>query len=613
MNFFVFSGQTIYNDAQISAKKRGVMKKIILLSLGCIFFLVGFSSPPPADTVFPVTTHVLNPNTVALQWHIQPGFFLYAKRIHLQPIAGSDNYFRLGTITLPSPIKKLDRQGKSHAVYQNQLAIPVSILGEHPGEGLIQLRYQGCAEDGFCYPPQIKLIKITINQELAVSMATIETATKPQQPLVNSGQTNDISRLLLTNNWLLIIAGFFGFGLLLAFTPCVLPMVPVISGIIVGHGKDINTRKAFLLSLSYVLSMSATYALIGAVVALMGNNLQIIMQSSWAIGFFSLIFVLLALSMFGFYELQLPHTIQSRLSSYTRTRIGGHYLSAAIMGCLSTLILSPCVTAPLIGALGYIAQTGNILLGTIALFFLGLGMGMPLLLIGASAGKLLPRAGSWMNAVKAFFGVLLLAVAVYLLQRLLPAFLSMALWASLFIISSVYLGALRTVDTTIAKFFQGVGLLLLIYGALILIGASQGHTDPLLPLAQEENQLLAKAPQEQSITTPKALENAIATAQGKPIFIDFYADWCTSCKIVAKTTLRDQRIRDMLQQFVMLRVDVTANDPQSQALLQQMHVIAPPTFLFIDEQGKELTDLRLVGDINADTLLQHLQQTLKAS
>ena len=384
-------------------------------------------------------------------------------------------------------------------------------------------------------------------------------------------------------------------------------MVPVLSGIIIGHGKEITTRKAFFLSLSYVLSMSITYAIVGAIVALLGANLQISMQSPWSIGLFSLIFVLLALSMFGFYEFKLPHSWQAKIGNTSRSQRGGHYVGAAIMGCLSTLILSPCVTAPLIGVLTYIAQTKNILLGCVTLFVLSLGMGTPLLLIGTSAGKWLPETGGWMNTIKAIFGVLFIAVAIELISRIAPSTLSMALWASLLIFSGIYSGALTYSTTNRQKFNQSVGLILLAYGLLILIGASKGATNPLQPLttAQITRISTASTAHEHSLSS---LKQEISDARGKPVMLDFYADWCNACKVMDATTLKDPQIQKILNHFTVIKVDVTANSANNKAILNYFGVVAPPTFVFFNAQGQQMDELKLVGERSVDEFLTTLNQ-----
>lgn len=584
------------------------MKKWLLFSILCVASFINYANPLPAAEIFQVATKRLDPNTFVINWQVKPGYFLYSDRIKITEQAETNTH--LGIIRFPSALKKTDQQGRTYTIYRNQLSLPVAILGKQPGETLIDVHFQGCADEGFCYPPETKQIKLTIDNNLALSNASMETVSTEfhsvaQQP------ANEIEAVFINHHWAIVILSFFGFGLLLSFTPCVLPMIPVLSGIIVGHGKDLSARKAFFLSLSYVLSMSITYAIVGAVVALLGNNLQIAMQSSWVISLFSLVFVLLALSMFGFYELRLPVSWQAKLASASRSQSSGHYLSAAVMGCLSTLILSPCVTAPLIGALGYIAHNGSIAFGSLTLFFLGLGMGTPLLLIGISAGKWLPKAGKWMKAVKAFFGVMLFAVAIYLLERILPGPLVMVLWACLLIFSGVYCGALTQALTNHDKFRQSLGLILLIYGLLVLIGASMGNTNPLQPLAGFQITSGTKNIPSETVKTVSDLRQAIANAKGKSIMLDFYADWCTACRVMEATIFKDPRVEKALKDFVVLRVDITANKEQAKALLSQFNVVAPPTFLFFNKQGDEQTKLRLIGETSAIEFVKQLNQALR--
>ncbi|MFA5959705.1 MAG: protein-disulfide reductase DsbD [Tatlockia sp.] len=584
------------------------MKIFLLLMVWITPFLM-HAEPLRAADVFQIETKQVDPNTFTLNWQVKSGYFLYSDRITLSSQKNSN--VQLGTIRFPPSLEKTDKQGHVYPVYREQLSLPVAVLGEKPGESLLELHYQGCSDEGFCYPPETKQVKLTIDKQLALNQVSIETneAVAPTQSVQKMPEEGIES--VFNQGWFFIILSFFGFGLLLSFTPCVLPMIPVLSGIIVGHGKDLCVRKAFFLSLSYVLSMSLTYAIVGAIVAKLGNNLQIIMQTPLAIGLFSLVFVLLALSMFGFYELRLPVSWQAKLAGASRGQSSGHYLSAAIMGCLSTLILSPCVTAPLIGALGYIAHTGNTVLGSIALFALGLGMGAPLLLVGLSCGKWLPKAGTWMNAVKAFFGVLLLAVAIYLLDRILPGPLVMGLWATLLIFSGVYCGAFTRAITHGDKFHQGLGLVLFIYGMLILIGASMGFTNPLQPLAgfrvESTSRPVVKS---QTVKTVERLNEAIASARGKPVLLDFYADWCASCKVIEATTLQDPGVRKALKNLVVVKVDLTGNKQEEKALLNQYNVIAPPTFLFLNKEGNEQPHLRLVGETSVETLLIKINQAL---
>lgn len=583
---------------------RYCMKKCFLLLGLWVSAVVGYAAPLPASEVFQIAVNQVDPNTFKVNWQIKPGYFLYSDRIQLNE--QSESNVHLGKIQFPAAEQKADKQGHVYSVYRNQVALPVAILGEQPGETLMDIRYQGCADDGFCYPPETRQIKLSVDKNLALSEVSLEST----QPILSSFPVqepkDEVEEVFINHHWSFVILSFWFFGLLLSFTPCILPMIPVLSGIIVGHGSKLSTRKAFLLSLSYVLSMSLAYAIVGAVVAKLGSNLQVVMQTPWAISLFSFVFVMLALSMFGFYELKLPVSWQAKLAHASRSQSSGHYLGAAIMGALSTLILSPCVTAPLIGALGYIAHSGNMALGSSALFFLGLGMGTPLLLIGTSAGKWLPKAGKWMNAVKAFFGVLLLAVALFLLQRILPTSLVMVLWAALMIFSGIYCGALNQALTHQEKFRQGLGILLLLYGLLILIGASMGNSNPLQPLVRETGASPNLSEERLTVKTVKDLQLAIDSAKGKPVMLDFYADWCGSCKLMESTLFKDPRVESALKNFVVLKVDITANREQEKALLSRFDVIAPPTFLFLNKQGKEETHLRLVGETSTDKFLNQL-------
>lgn len=578
------------------------MKKCYLYLILLFIPLLSFANPPPAKEVFQLTAKLVDPNTFAIDWQIKKGFFLYKNRIKLAENSAAN--FHLGTILFPEALQQTDAQGKSYLVYRNHLTIPAAILGEQAGEALLTVHYQGCSDSGFCYPPQTDQIKLAIDKNLALNNIAVENVA--ESPQVTPIMNDRFDQLFSSNGLSIIVFSFFGFGLLLSFTPCVLPMVPVLSGIIVGHGHNLSTRKAFFLSLSYVLSMSITYAIVGAIVALIGSNVQIAMQSPWIISFFSLVFVLLALSMFNFYELRLPVSWQTKLANVSRHQSGGHYLGSALMGCLSTLILSPCVTAPLIGALSYIAKSGNIIVGGVSLFALGLGMGTPLLLIGTSAGKLLPKAGHWMNAVKSFFGMMLIAVAIYLMDRVLPSVLIMILWASLLIFSGIYIGALTKAHSHSEKFSQGLGIILFVYGLLILIGASAGNINPLQPLASVSKAYPIVTNEPITVKTVNEVQQALSNAKGKPVLLDFYADWCTACKVMADTTLQDTQVKTALNHFVVIKVDITATNAETKALLAHYHVVAPPTFLFFNAEGIELNKLRLVGEVSASTFYSHL-------
>lgn len=586
----------------------GIYMKWFTVKLLCFAALVSIlglshATPQRAEDVFRPSVAVIDANTLMLEWDIKPGYFLYQDRIHVEESKLSN--FHFGDLNFPKPLMKTDRQGNHLKIYRDSLKLSVPVLGDTSGESLFTLQFQGCADNGFCYPKQSNQIKLAFNDQRELVDAAIEAL--PNSPSLTgmmSAGNGHLHALFSSNNWFLILMTFFGFGLLLAFTPCVLPMIPVLSGIIIGQGKRVSTYRSFILSLSYVLSMALTYAFIGALVAKIGSNLQVVMQSPMVLASFSMVFVLLSLSMFGYYDLKLPNRWQVKLTKLSHHRASGGYVGAAIMGCLSTLILSPCVTAPLIGALGYIANTGDIFRGSLALFFMGLGMGAPLLIIGTSAGKLLPKTGHWMNAVKAFFGILLLGVAILLLSRIIPPGVTMILWASLLIFSGIFAGALARSTTRQAKIQQSFGIIALIYGVLVLVGASLGNQDPLHPL----NHLNATSPGnlQQSDTYLKTLpevKQALVNAKGKPVIIDFYADWCASCQYIAKHTLKAPEVMAALQKVTLIRVDVTADNDESRALMNYFHVVAPPTFIFYNREGQEENDLRLFGEFSAETLL----------
>lgn len=588
------------------------MKKCLFFFL-CWLTLNLYAYPLPAEEVFKVEAKKIDARHLRLEGTIKTHNFLYSDSLQLIPEAG--NAIRIEKMSPSVALQQKDKQGHLSRLYKGSWSVLVEIGANQPGEKLLYLHYRGCADDGFCYPPQRQAIRLFINKQLELTKVALgNTLLKQNKDAFK--QSEQIDQLFNYHAWPMRLLIFFGLGLLLSFTPCVLPMIPVLSGLIIGHGKLITTRKAFFLSLSYVLSMSVTYACLGAVIALLGVNLQISMQSPWAIGLLSLIFILLALSMFGLVELKLPNSWQEKIRGSSSMQREGHYLGAAIMGCLSILILSPCVSAPLIGVLTYIAQTKDVLLGALTLFFLSLGMGTPLLLIGTSAGKFLPQSGPWMNAVQAFFGLLLIAVAIYLLERIMPTGFLMLAWACLLVFSGIYVGALTPSRTHQEKFCQGVGILLLGYGLLILVGLSRGSTNPLQPLALQtqawEQEVSKKEEVPAGQLTLSSLLNTIEQAKGRPVMLDFYASWCTSCKIMEATTLQNQQVREALSHFKTIQVDVSANNANDQAIMKHFQVVAPPTFLFFDKQGKELTPSKWVGEGNAEKFLEVLEGVLSS-
>ena len=572
------------------------------------------------DQAFQFSMDITDPNTLVAYWQIAPDHYMYRGKISFDLPEGQT--IQLGQINLPAGEKKQDEFFGEIEVYHDQVKARIPLIRSSLEATPLQLTatYQGCAEKtGICYPPIKK--NLSFNLPVASSLiATAEAATAAPQAEVVSEQDR-IAASLKSGSTLLIILTFFGFGLLLAFTPCVFPMIPILSSIIIGQGEHITTRKAFIMSLTYVLAMALTYTVAGVIAGLVGENLQAAFQNPWILGSFAAVFVALSLSMFGFYELQMPAALQTRLTEMSNRQQGGTLVGVAIMGFLSALIVGPCVAAPLAGALIYIGQTGDAVLGGSALFALSLGMGAPLIAIGTSAGKLLPRAGGWMDAIKAVFGVLLLGVAIWMLERIIPPAIIMLLWGILLIASAIYMKALDSLGPDSSgwqKLWKGIGMVLLVLGSLELIGAAAGGRDYLQPLkgiqiggtgATSSEQHLAF----KHIKTVEDLQRELANAgnQGKMVMFDFYADWCVYCKDYEKYVFTDPRVQQALSKVVLLQADVTANDVQDKALLKHVGVTAPPAILFFDKHGTEMRGYRLVGSMNADEFLAHINKLTK--
>lgn len=596
----------------------------------------------PADQVFALSAEEVDATTIRARWDITEGYYLYRDKLAFELREASG--VTLATITLPPGETKVDEYFGNMEIYRGSVEIMLSLLRTDttPTEFILIAKYQGCADAGFCYPPQTKSIPISLPAMPApTSNSPSTTTTTSEQRIAGEQYISESDRLsrLLTENplWLSMII-FFGLGIGLAFTPCVLPMVPILSSIIVGQGRDITTRKAFTISLVYVLAMALTYTIAGVIAGLFGQNLQAIFQEPWIIGAFAAIFILLALSMFGLYELQIPSFIQSKLTEISNRQQGGKLLGVGIMGFLSALIVGPCVAAPLAASLIVIGQTGDPFLGGATLFSLSLGMGVPLLVIGTSAGKILPRTGDWMQAIKAVFGVLLIAVAIWMLERILSATTIMLLWAALLIVTAIYLGALEPYGagaTGWRKLWKGTGLIMLVYGIVLIVGAASGGKDWLQPLER-----LTRGGSTSTIAAIKALdagtrpgsviiaglsfqrikgrpdldrELATASAQGKPVMLDFYADWCVSCKEMERYTFSDPRVQAVLAQAVLLQADVTLNDAIDQKLLKSLNVFGPPSILFFGPDGQERRQYRQVGFLKAEPFRKLAAEALGGS
>ena len=598
-----------------------IKKMLSTLCLGATFYggatsIVLAAAPEFLDPeqAFQMSAKALNAKTIEVQFVIAQGYYMYKDKFGFKASKGGQdeaanpsNAITLGAIPLPPSIPKVDPQFGQTDTYRGTLLLPVSVAsGATVGEPFtVSVKAQGCADAGLCYPPFTRTALVTLSPNAAsISASATTTPANATANAANAAPIDESSRigaLLAGKNLPLILASFFGFGLLLSLTPCVFPMIPILSGIIVGSGKQITKKRAFVLSLTYVLGMALTYTAAGIAAGLSGTLLTAALQNAWVLGSFALVFVVLSLSMFGFYELQLPNSLQSRLNNSANQQ-GGSITGIAIMGALSALIVGPCVAAPLAGALLYIAQSGDAVLGGLSLFVMALGMGVPLLLIGTVAGSLLPRAGAWMDGVKKAFGVMLLGVALWLAQPVLPGLLVMLGWASLLLFSGVYLRALDSLPaqaTGANRFWKGTGLMLTIAGGAMLVGALAGSRDPLQPLASLRSAGVqhgvagtdvrsafgstatsAITPvQFERVSTAAQLDARLAKAKG-PVMLDFYAEWCVSCKEMDHFTFTDKSVRDRLNAMELIQVDVTANSADDKALLKKFSLFGPPGIVF---------------------------------
>ena len=594
------------------------------------------------EIAFKLEARVLDAQSLEVRYRIAKGYFLYREKFRFA-LAGAE----LGPARFPPGEIKDDEYFGRVETYRGDLRIPMGLVGARPGQKLeLTVTSQGCADLGVCFPPQQQKASLVLpaaaavmpkppgggGSEVAATQTTPSVPTGPpagNAPSTGRSPSETVSavsspalsayedagqaeKLLAGGNLALALAGFFGFGLLLAFTPCMLPMLPILSGLIVGHGKTVTALRGFGLALVYVLGMAATYALAGVLAAASGTLLASALQNPWVLGSFAAIFVLLALSMFNVYHLQLPHGLQAALRHRVDRLPGGKYAAVAFMGVLSGLIVGPCVAAPLAGALLYIAKTGDQLLGGSALFAMGLGMGFPLLLVGASAGSVLPRAGLWMESVQRAFGWLLLFVAAWLLAPVLPVAVQMALWGTLLCVLAVYLRVLDGLPHDakgVLRLGKALGVVFLLGGIAQWVGALSGASDVLQPLSglraasAPAGTLAEGMPSFQKVKTPAQFQAALAQAKGRPVMLDFYADWCVSCKEMERYTFAESRVAGRMAQLALIQADVTANDDAAKELLKRFGLFGPPGIIFFDAAGRELAQPRVVGFLPADRFL----------
>lgn len=602
------------------------------LLLACL--LLGFAPQARAADdfldpaiAFRFEARMADPQTVEVRYQIADGYYMYRERFAFRA-AGA----KLGTAEIPPGKVKYDETfQKDVETHKGELVIRIPVEGSGPFT--FTASSQGCADAGLCYPPQEHSARLSAGGGAQAAPALPIGANAPQmstgplssQPAMDTApapssaapvqagpvpaaapaaaaapsEMSRIDAVLQGGRMLTIIPAFVLLGLGLAFTPCVLPMVPILSSIIVGEGK-VSRGRGFLLSLTYSLGMAIVYTLLGVAAGLAGEGLAAALQNPWVLGAFALLIVAMAMSMFGFYELQLPSGLQSRLANASGRQSGGKLVGVFAMGAISALIVGPCVAAPLAGALVYISQTRDVLVGGAALFAMAAGMSIPLLLVGLSAGSLLPRAGAWMESVKRLFGVLMLAMALWLVSPVLPAMVQMLGWAALLLGYGFYL--LRKHKHWVA---MAAGAAFALLGGIQLVGAATGGRDALAPLAHltgNTHEGLAF----KRIKTVDDLDRELANTGGKTVMLDFYADWCVSCKEMEKLTFVDPRVQEKLANTILLQVDVTANDAADKAMLKRFRLFGPPGIILFGADGVEIPDSRVIGYQNPDTFLASL-------
>lgn len=599
--------------------------KLKTLLLSGLALIAGFLSGPtvaqlgeseflPPDQAFRVEVAAQGADMIRVDFLVTPGYYLYRHRFNfsLDTAAGTPSA-TLGSPDIPQGEWKEDEFFGRQQVFHEGVSVSIPV-SRAPGGALelpIVVGLQGCADKGLCYPPEKRRFKVSLPAtgsavEGGLTDRSVDRASSASAAAQAGGMPGFVSEqdrlaeLIRTGNLSLVLATFFGLGLLLAFTPCVLPMVPILSGIIAGQGSHVTTRRAFALSLSYVLGMAVMNTLAGVAAAAAGQQIQALFQQPWIIVLFSLIFVVLALSMFGLFTIQMPASLQTRLSDVSNRQRAGTFGGVAVMGALSALIVSACVAPPLFAALAVIAQTGDMVRGGSALFVMSLGMGVPLLVIGTSAGRLLPKAGGWMDTVKKFFGVLMLAVAAWMLSRLVEDRWSLLLWAIPASIGAALLFSEVKARSVTGWVMRGLGAVLGLYALALIAGVFLGGRDPLAPIPQ-----FAKPEKTLQFTVIKTVDDldraiAAAAADGRPAMLDFYADWCVSCKEMERYTFTDAAVQAALANAVLLKADVTANDEADQALLRRFEIFGPPTIAFWGRDGIERKNYRVVGFMKAD-------------
>lgn len=559
----------------------------LILFLCCVS---GQAQPLPQDLAFAVSVKVAsNGRDVETHWEVAPGYHLYANKMQFNFVPALSNQPAYPPAT---------REG----FYDGQFDIPITTDPDKAGNYAFTLHYQGCALAGFCYPPTNKTVMLNLRPSAQSSHFS---------NLLNNQYT--VQSVLSQQSLLMLLLIFFSLGVLLAFTPCVLPMLPIVTGIIVGQKKHATTKRAFLLSLTYVLGMALAYSFAGMLAAIAGSSLQVLVQQPIFITAGALLFVLLALSLFEFYTLPISSKWQNLIQRWSMKHEGGTYLGVFFMGLIATLLVSPCVTAPLVGVLLYISQTGNWLLGSSALFVLGLGMGLPLMLVGVSAGRWMPKRGPWMLVITKCFGLLMLAMAIWLIARILPDAVTYSLWFIYFILVFLffYIFFPRQAIKKLGRIRFGLVIALLLT-VMFLMGGLKSASSFIEHALGVKKLVLHDQHQFTIVTNAMELKAVMvkSVAEHKPLVLDFYADWCESCIAMDETVFASNRVKDALRGFTLVRVDLTANTEETTAIMKAYGVIAPPTLLFFNADGQELSAYRLVGEVGELEFLNRLPRFL---
>jgi len=580
------------------------------------------SDPLPVEEAFKFDIIATSANTLNAHWNITPGHYLYQHKIAFS-VENTPSTVSLGAPTLPEGKAYKDIYFGDVVTYEKDFEATVPVTG-YQKSLTVKTVYQGCSKlTGICYPPQTKVETVDFSN-FTPTPKDIQKASITQAPQSEQGMLGDV----LKNQGIFTIIGvFFLGGLLLTFTPCVFPMIPILSGIITGQGENLSRGKAFALSLAYVIPMALTYAVAGVIAGYTGANLQAALQNPWVISTFASLFVLLSLSMFGLYELQMPSAIQNKLNNISNTQRGGSLVGAGIMGILSALIVGPCVTAPLIAALAYIADTKDVVLGGLSLFMLGMGMGAPLLLIGVSAGSILPRAGAWMETVKHIFGVMMLGLAIWMLDRVIAPQFTLLLTGVLLIGSAIYLGATDSLTEQSSgwkRLWKSSGFVALLLGATLVIGGAAGSTSYFSPLSgllagsstntAQDTQNASSGLQFQRIKSVAELNATLAKAKSTqtPVMLDFYAYWCMPCREMEHNVFSDKTVVATLENTLVLQADVTDMTADDSELLKTLEVFGPPHVIFYDRNGQEKKDYRISGEMKLKPFQEHIERFLSS-